>query len=129
MRGRVPIAHPAWVERMFLDPVLRPHRLRLGPTMLDTSMLHRLLAIERDMQDPGQTSLSACATQAGVPVERPHHARGDALTCAQLFLALATLLDRFGHSSIGALAAAPRKVEAWRLLHPPVDAGSSARQR
>ena len=119
VRGRVPIAHPAWVERMFLDPVLRPHRLRLGGTMLDTSMLHRLLAIERDQRDPGQTSLSSCAAQAGVPVERPHHARGDALTCAQLFLALATLLDRFGHSSVGALAAAPRKVEAWKLLHPP----------
>jgi DNA polymerase-3 subunit epsilon len=119
VRGRVPIAHPAWVERMFLDPVLRPYRLRLGSTMLDTAMLHRLLCIERELPDPGTRSLGACAEQAGVPVEHPHHARGDALTCAQLFLALATHLETFGHGSVGALSAADRKVQAWNLLHPP----------
>ncbi len=119
VRGRVPIAHPAWVERMFLDPVLRAHRLRLGSTMVDTSMLHRLLMIEREMRDPGPTSLSACARLAGVPAEHPHHARGDALTCAELFLALATHLEGFGHGSIGGLMGAHRKVEAWRLLHQP----------
>lgn len=119
VRGRVPIAHPAWVERMFLDPVLRLHRLRLGSTMLDTAMLHRLLCIERGAGDPGSTSLGRCAEQAGVPFERPHHARGDALTCAQLFLALATHLEAFGHASVGALAAAHRRVQAWNLLHPP----------
>jgi len=118
VRGRVPIAHPAWVERMFLDPVLRPHRLRLGGTMLDTSQLYRLLGIERDRRDPGQISLGRCAQALGLPVEPPHHARGDALTCAQVFLALATHLATYGHETIGSLASAGRSIESFRLLHP-----------
>ena len=118
IRGRVPIAHPAWVERMFLDPVLRRHRLRLGATMLDTAVLHRLLCIERGQGDPGHVPLAACAEALGVPVEPQHHARGDALTCAQLLLALATHLEAFGHESIGALASAGRTIDALRRLRP-----------
>lgn len=116
--GRVPVAHPAWVERMFLDPVLRRHRLRLGATMLDTSLLHRLLCIERGLGDPGRVPLAVCAEELGVPVEPQHHARGDALTCAQLLLALATHLETFGQGSIGALASAGRTIETLRRLRP-----------
>lgn len=118
VRGRVPVAHPAWVERMFLNPVLRRHRLRLGATMLDTSALYRLLCVERDQPDPGHVPLAVCADALGLPVEPQHHARGDALTCAQLLLALATHLEVFGHGSIGALSAAGRTIESLRRLRP-----------
>ena len=40
----------------------------------------------------------------GLPVHSPHVAEGDALTTAQLFLALATHLDQMEPQTIGSLA-------------------------
>ena len=39
--------------------------------------------------------LSDLARSLGLPVHRPHHADGDALTTAQAFIALATHLEAF----------------------------------
>ena len=39
----------------------------------------------------------------GLPVHRPHHADGDALTTAQAFIALATHLEEFGPQTVGSL--------------------------
>jgi DNA polymerase-3 subunit epsilon len=47
--------------------------------------------------------LSDMARTLGLPVHRPHHAQGDALTTAQSFVALATHLERFGSQTLGAL--------------------------
>ena len=38
-----------------------------------------------------------------MPVHRPHTADGDALTTAQVFLALATHLEAFGTPTLGSL--------------------------
>jgi DNA polymerase-3 subunit epsilon len=91
--GRVVVAHSAWVERRFLAPLLAGHGGGLPEPLLDTEALGRLWLLERDGRAPERLALGALATALGVPVERRHHALGDALTAAQCYLALATHLD------------------------------------
>jgi DNA polymerase III epsilon subunit-like protein len=52
--------------------------------------------------------LSGLARSLGLPVHRPHHADGDALTTAQVFIALATHLDGFRAQTLGSLEAIGR---------------------
>jgi DNA polymerase III subunit epsilon len=117
LRGRVPIAHVAWIERSFLRPlgVGMPRRL------LDTALLWRMLCILREEDDPGWCGLSEVAGGLGLPVHRSHDAEGDALTTAQVFLALATHLEGHGRGSVRALAGARRQVRVWRLWHGAPD--------
>ena len=56
------------------------------------------------MDDEAIVPLSDAARDLGLPVHRPHHADGDALTTAQLFLALATRLDAREPQTVGSLA-------------------------
>jgi DNA polymerase III subunit epsilon len=93
LSNRVLVAHAAWVERAFLNRVLRPRGLTLGRAVIDTAALLRACRLV----DAGATSepnLEAAARLLGLPVHTPHHALGDAFTTAQLFLALATRLER-----------------------------------
>jgi DNA polymerase-3 subunit epsilon len=53
--------------------------------------------------------LGDLARSLGLPVHRPHHADGDALTTAQAFLALATHLERFQPVNVGALVRLSRE--------------------
>jgi DNA polymerase III subunit epsilon len=119
VRGRIPVAHAAWVERAFLDPPLR----RLGTSWprrtIDTAVLWRLLCLDRGLEDPGWCGLASVVSALGLPSHRPHEAEGDALTAAQLFLALATHLEGHGHRTVRALVGAERQVTGWRLWHPP----------
>lgn len=112
LRGRVAVAHAAWVERDFLRP-------RLGSSLprrfVDTAVLWRALCIARGEGDPGWCSLSALAAALELPAHRPHVAEGDALTTAQAFLALATHLESRGRGSVRALTGARRRVRAHRL--------------
>ena len=48
--------------------------------------------------------LSEAASAFGLPVHRLHEAGGEALTTAQLFMALASKLDRVHPQSVGSLA-------------------------
>ena len=43
-------------------------------------------------------------------MHRPHQASGDALTTAQAFVALATLLEGLGPETVGTLAAARHRL-------------------
>ncbi len=119
LRGRIPIAHAAWVDRAFLKPPLDELRESLPRQIVDTAVLWRLLCLDRGEQDPGWCSLSAVAAALGLPSHRPHEAEGDALTTAQVFLALATHLERHGRASPRALAGAERRVRGWELFRPP----------
>lgn len=93
LTGRVLVAHAAWVERAFLDRALRPRRLRIGRAVADTAALLRALRLAGS--DTGtEPNLEAAARRLNLPVHTPHHALGDAFTTAQLFLALATRLER-----------------------------------
>jgi len=93
LTGRVLVAHAAWVERAFLDRALRPRGHRIGRAVVDTAALLRACRLaERGASV--EPNLEAAARELGLPVYTPHHARGDAFTTAQLFLALATRLER-----------------------------------
>ena len=94
------VAHAAWVERTFLQAPLRPHGRAPARTLIDTTMLWRLLCIDRGRPDPGYTHLGTLAAELGLPAHRAHHALGDALTTAQVFLALATHLEAFGRRTV-----------------------------
>ena len=119
LRDRIPVAHAAWVERAFLTPPLRELGVSLARKMVDTAMLWRLLCLDRGQDDPGLCSLAAVAGALGLPSHRPHEAEGDALTTAQVFLALATHLERHGRSTPAALAGAERHVRTRQLWRPP----------
>jgi len=123
LEGRIPVAHAAWMERDFLRPRLRPLGFRMPRRIIDTAVLWRALCIERGDGDPGWSALAAVALALELPSHRPHVAAGDALTTAQVFLALATHLEANGGGSVRALAGASWSVRAHRLWHPPLRSG------
>ena len=118
LRGRTPVAHRAWVERTFLAPRLRELGFRLARRVVDTALLWRMLCIERGERDPGWWTLEAIAAALELPVHRPHEAEGDALTTAQVFLALATHLEGHGRGSVRELSGAEARVRSWRMWNP-----------
>lgn len=99
------VAHVAAVERGFLGAALAERGLEVRNPFIDTASLDRELrrlrrqpAAERE-----PIGLSAMTRELGLPVHRPHHADGDALTTAQTFIALATHLEEFGDQTVGSL--------------------------
>jgi DNA polymerase III subunit epsilon len=115
MPGRIPVVHASWVERTFLSKAGCP----LPRRIVDTAVLWRLLSIERGARDPGTCSLSTIAAALGLPAHRPHQAEGDALTAAQVFLAMATHLEGRGHGTVRAMTRARWTLRAWQLWHGP----------
>ena len=107
LSGRVLVAHAAWIERAFLDRALRARRSRIGRAVVDTAALLRAcrLAGSRTHVEP---NLEAAARDLGLPVHTPHHALGDAFTTAELFLALATRLERGRRLTVGNLCSISR---------------------
>ena len=98
MSGKVLIAHAAWIERAFLHPHLHgsfPSRV------IDTAALAR--ACGYGERTPGhEPSLEFLARELNLPVYSPHHALGDALTTAVVFLALASELEKQNKEKEGA---------------------------
>jgi DNA polymerase III subunit epsilon len=109
LTGRLVVAHAAFVEEGFLAPVLATRGVRLRGDVADTRRLGRTWLAERD---PGTKApllqLGPLAELLGLPVHREHHALGDALTTAQVFLALATHLEHRGGLSVKTLMALQR---------------------
>jgi DNA polymerase-3 subunit epsilon len=112
MTGRVIVAHAAWVERAFLSRAFRRQGVRLRGPILDTFELGRLISCQR-REESSRHSLSELAEYLRLPVYRRHHALGDALTTAQVFIALATNLDELNEESVRSLAHAKERA---RLL-------------
>jgi DNA polymerase-3 subunit epsilon len=100
--GHPVVAHCAWIERSFLRRAFRRSYLTFSSPMVDTAVLaRRILGIDLE---PGQTvSLEYAATELGLPVHSPHHALGDAVTTASLFIALASRVERDGTVTTSAL--------------------------
>jgi DNA polymerase III subunit epsilon len=98
------VAHSAWVERAFLGAALHGVGLRLAEPVLDTAGLASHLLGASANGEEQSLELSDTARRLGLPVHRRHHADGDALTTAQLFIALAAQLDRTEPQTIGSLA-------------------------
>jgi DNA polymerase-3 subunit epsilon len=113
LTGRVLVAHAAWIERAFLDRALRPRRHRVGRAVVDTAALLRAcrLAGSGTRVEP---ALEAAARGLGLPVHTPHHALGDAFTTAELFLVLATRLERGRRLTVGDLCSISRHHAARR---------------
>lgn len=93
VRERLVVAHGAWMERTMLDRCGVPISTR---DMVDTIHLARGLATRRGTGGRVPTGLARVATDLDLPVHRPHHAAGDALTTAGVFVALATHLAGHG---------------------------------
>ncbi len=121
LEGRVLVAHAAWVERGFLAPALAERGRRLRGPVLDTAVLGRAWRRRAGRPDRGPPALGDLAAELGLPAHRPHHALGDALTTAQVFLALAAHLDagRRRPLTIGRLARAGRPPLGLRVPGAP----------
>jgi DNA polymerase-3 subunit epsilon len=102
LTGRVLVAHAAWVERGFLNRALKIARLRVAEPILDTSALAQRVLPGVDPDQQG-VQLGAAARALGLPTHRPHRADGDALTTAQLFLALVARLDEVEPQTVESL--------------------------
>ncbi len=93
LRGRVVLAHAAWVENAFLKERLENLKFEFSKRLIDTASLARTCEIVEDNIDR-EPSLEFLARTLKLPVYSPHHALGDALTTAIIFLALATEIER-----------------------------------
>jgi DNA polymerase-3 subunit epsilon len=114
--GRVLVVHEATIERAFLGRALRERGVRLRGPLIDTSVLGRVWLSERDGSPPDWLSLGELARALGQPADRPHDALADALTTAQVFIALATHLDALRAETVGSLARAGRRLDAFRAF-------------
>jgi len=111
MAGRIPVVHVAAIERGFLRPALRRQGVRLRGAMVDTSVLGLVWLHERDGHGPRRMSLAGLTEALGLPSHHPHDAVGDALTTAQVFVALATHLDARRAETVRSLTSANRRLE------------------
>jgi DNA polymerase-3 subunit epsilon len=91
--GRLLVAHAAWVERAFLARAVRSAGRRYDAPVVDTAALLRVagLAPSGTGYEP---DIEAMAEALGLCVHTPHDALGDALTTGEVFLALASRLER-----------------------------------
>jgi DNA polymerase-3 subunit epsilon len=103
LTGRILVAHPAWVERRFLSAALTTGGVGLKQPVLDTEALARQVLGVDEEASARLLSLSDAARRVGLPVHSPHLATGDALTTAQLFIALASRLARTEPQTVGSL--------------------------
>jgi DNA polymerase III subunit epsilon len=117
LTGRVPVFHTAAVERSFLGPLFAREHVRL-PAAADTEVLGRLLLRRRDGEAPPRLPLARLTDLLGQSGEAPHHALADALTTAQAFIALATLLEEFEPQTVGSLTGAADRLGGGRRFGP-----------
>jgi DNA polymerase III epsilon subunit-like protein len=118
LAGRVPVFHTAQVETAFLGRVFAQRHVRL-PAAADTEVLGCSWLRHRDGSSlPHGISLSRLAAALGQPAETPHHALGDALTTAKVFIALASLLDTVEAQTVGSLVTAAEPTMSGRRFGP-----------
>ncbi|HJS93905.1 MAG TPA: 3'-5' exonuclease, partial [Solirubrobacteraceae bacterium] len=118
LAGRVPVFHTAAIESAFLSREFARRRVRL-PAAADTEALGRRWLTHRDGKAPAHAiSLGRLAGALGQPAETPHHALGDALTTAKLFISLASLLDTLAPQTVGSLMDAGERTMSARRFGP-----------
>jgi len=114
LAGRVLVAHSASVERAFLGAAFRRQGIRLRGPVLDTAVLGRLMMLGQGELPPRHLSLGGLAAVLGLPEHRPHHALGDALTTAQVFLSVASHLGENHPETVGSLSRAAARLDNAR---------------
>jgi DNA polymerase-3 subunit epsilon len=117
LAGRIVVAHTAAVESTFLKRALQRRGLRLRGPVLDTEVLGRLWLWEREGRLRKHVKLAELADALGLPSDRPHVAIGDALTTAQVFLALATHLDASHRETVSTLSRAERRLQSLKVFN------------
>jgi DNA polymerase-3 subunit epsilon len=121
LAGAILVAHCAWIEQRFLMAALAKHDRDLDGLVIDTMTLGPRVADQRGLHCPDDPSLGVLARALGLPVHRAHHADGDALTTAQVFLALASQLRDDRDATVGELMRARRhRGLSGRLAHAAV---------
>lgn len=118
--GRVPVFHAAAIDRPFLRQALREMGVRLRNSFVDTEVLGRLWLHDRDGHLRQRLSLGDLASELRLPAERPHDSLADALTTAQVFIALATHLDSMHPETVSSLVRALHRVDAVRMFQDPL---------
>lgn len=96
LAGRVLLAHHAPFELAFLDAAHRSvgEHADLPPAVCTLELQQRLLA--RQEVHPGDLRLWKARERHGLPTTQAHDALGDALACAELYLAQAAELGAAG---------------------------------
>jgi DNA polymerase III subunit epsilon len=112
--GRVVIAHAAWVERSFLSRAFASVGKTLHCTFIDTAAMARAARVA-DVPAPYEPDLEALAEALKLPVINPHHALGDAVTTAEVFLALACRLSREGHRTARDFVELGERKRSWSV--------------
>lgn len=127
LTGRVVVAHFAPVEEGFLRVAFDGQGLSFRNSVLDTvdlaaELARRLrrgpfgLVAPRDPNTPDSSpGLSDLCQSLGLPIHRPHHADGDALTAAQAFIALASRLDAIEPQTVGSMERLYREADEGAL--------------
>ncbi|GAQ66758.1 DNA polymerase III PolC-type [Streptomyces scabiei] len=100
LSGRVVVAHAAWIERAFLGRMRSTVGWSGVRAVIDTAALARATGWSAGHDLGREPSLEVLARRLGLPVCTPHHALGDALTTATVFLALAARAERTRHPSV-----------------------------
>lgn len=118
--GRVLVLHAAAVDRPFLKQALRENGVRLRGPFVDTEVLGRLWLHDRDGRLHPRLSLGDLASELRLPAERPHDSLADALTTAQVFIALATHLDSVHTETVSSLVRASNRLDAVRMFQDPL---------
>lgn len=110
LAGRVLLAHHAPFELAFLDAAFRAagEPPALPPAVCTLELQRRLLGRHREI-GRGELRLWTARARHGLPVTAAHDALGDALACAELYLAQAAELGASGPVSLGDV----RRREPW----------------
>lgn len=108
---RLLVAHAAWVETGFLRALQEHTGIALPRPVVDTAGLCRRAGVAAATASH-EPSLELAARRLGLPVYSPHHALGDALTTAVVFMALAHRLSA-RHPGRPATVAEVLRASAW----------------
>jgi len=110
LSGRVLLAHHAPFELAFLDAAFRAvgEPPTLPPAVCTLELQQRLLGRHGEI-GPGELRLWKARARHGLPVTAAHDALGDALACAELYLAQTAELAMSGPLSLGDV----RRREPW----------------
>lgn len=100
LRGSIPVAHCASIERRFNTRAFREHFHTFDCPVVDTAVLAKHVLGMPACDSGGVVSLEYAAMALQLPVFTPHHALGDVMATATLFLALANkLCDTHGETA------------------------------
>lgn len=104
-QGTVLLGHNAFFDMQFLNRKKDLAQVKLDNTVLDTALLSALVMPQHKDQ-----SLEAVAKMLGVRIHARHTSLGDAMTAAEIFLALLPLLKHKGLKSLRQVCRAVQRV-------------------